>query len=134
MVQFVIIHNDSSQIPVLRLLVLSASQLIPCLSVPRFLDTLTSYSSNVPTCTHAYTHTHKHTHTHTHSLTHSLILSLSIFSPSVLDVRYSRDTEPVWLNLLSHPISLKFILTVLHHNRSAELVKGVVGIIYFDKS
>ena len=128
MVQFVIIHSDSSQISVLQLLVLSASQLIPCLSVPRFLDTLTSYSSNVPTCTHAYTHTHTHTHTH------SLIHSLSIFSPSVLDVRYSRDMEPIWLNLLSHPISLKFILTVLHHNRSAELVKGVVGIIYFDKS
>ena len=128
MVQFVIIHSDSSQISVLQLLVLSASQLIPCLSVPRFLDTLTSYSSNVPTCTHAYTHTHTHTHTH------SLIHSLSIFSPSVLDVRYSRDMEPIWLSLLSHPISLKFILTVLHHNRSAELVKGVVGIIYFDKS
>ena len=69
-------------------------------------------------------------HTHIHLFT----FSLSIFSPSVLDVKYSRDTEPVWLNLLSHPISLKFILTVLHHNRSAELAKGVVGIIYVDKS
>ena len=137
MVQFIIIHSDSSQISVLQFLVLSTSQLIPCLScpkVPRYSYQLQFKCPYLCGRMHTHTHTHLCVHTHTHTLCLSLIHFLSLhflpFCPRCqIQQRHGAHlAQPAFPSYFSQIHS-----TVRHHNRSAELAKGVVGIIYVDK-